>query len=113
MNPHPSSARELDPDLLECLQEVTDPEVGLSIVDLGLVYGAIRTQGAVRVAFTLTSRACPLGTLLLEETRERLAHRFQGTPCVDVQLVWDPPWSPAMITDRGRALLGRPPRNAT
>jgi metal-sulfur cluster biosynthetic enzyme len=102
----------LEPDLLECLLEVMDPEIGLSIVDLGLVYRAARTPDAIEVDLTLTTRACPLGEMIAAEARERLAQRFQDPPRIDVRLVWAPAWSPDLITDRGRARLGHPPRSA-
>ncbi|MBM6582820.1 MULTISPECIES: metal-sulfur cluster assembly factor [Microvirga] len=100
----------LDPDVLDCLTDVLDPEIGLSVVDLGLVYQTRRTPEAVEVALTLTTRACPLGEMIMEEARERLAHRFQDAPRIDVRLVWDPVWTPDFITARGQELLGRAPR---
>ncbi len=103
----------LDPDILDCLQDVMDPEIGLSVVDLGLVYKACQTPGAIEVALTLTTRACPLGEMIVEDARERLARRFQDTSSVDVRLVWEPVWHPDLITDRGLQLLGRPPRHAS
>lgn len=103
----------LDPDVIECLDDVLDPEVGVSVVDLGLVYRALRTPESVEVAMTLTTRACPLGETLVAEARERLARRFQDAPRIEVALVWDPPWSPDRITERGLAQLGGPSREAS
>ena len=96
----------LDDDVAECLREVLDPEIGLNVVDLGLVYLAHRTPWSVEVEMTLTSRACPLGELVLGQVRERLTAAF---PDVEqkVQLVWTPPWSPDLITDRGYETMGR------
>lgn len=102
----PSGATSLDPDILGTLQDVTDPEVGLSIVDLGLVYHAVRTADAITVAITLTTRACPLGRMIVNEAETRLQQRFPDTSVVDVKLVWEPPWRPDRITERGRAMLG-------
>lgn len=101
-------AHSLDPDILDCLLEVLDPEIGLSIVDLGLVYKALRNDEGIDVAITLTTRACPLGEMIVEDVRERLACRFQDAARISVELVWSPPWNSDRITDRGRALLGRP-----
>jgi metal-sulfur cluster biosynthetic enzyme len=98
--------RFLDPDVTDCLHAVMDPEVGLSVVDLGLVYHATRSAEGVNVAITLTTQACPLGEMIVEEARERLAARFPEAPSIAVDLVWTPPWSPDLITDRGRELLG-------
>ncbi|KLK89504.1 hypothetical protein AA309_30975 [Microvirga vignae] len=97
----------LDPAILECLSDVMDPELGLSVVDLGLVYQALRTPDAVEVALTLTTRACPLGGMIVEEARERLSHRFQDASRIDVRLVWEPVWKPDFITTGGQDLLGR------
>ena len=101
-----------DPAVAECLLDVIDPEVGLSVVDLGLVYHASRDAGGINVALTLTTRACPLGEMILEEARERLVARFPEAFQVTVALVWDPPWNPDLITDRGRKLLRCQPKDA-
>lgn len=106
-----TTALAADPDVLECLLDVLDPELGISIVDLGLVYRASRTTDAIQVVMTLTTRACPLGGMIAEDARERLQRRFRDALSIDVSLVWDPPWSPDLITDRGGGLLGRPPRS--
>lgn len=100
----------LDPVVLEGLADVMDPEIGLSVVDLGLVYRAAQSPEGVEVALTLTTRACPLGEMIVEEARDSLAHRFPDIPRIDVHLVWDPVWSPDFITPRGHELLGRSPR---
>lgn len=103
-----SPAASLDPDVLEALRTVIDPEVGLSIVDLGLVYRAARATDAIVVAITLTTRACPLGRMIVGEAELRLRQRFPDAGMVDVKLVWEPPWKPDRITEQGRALLGHP-----
>jgi metal-sulfur cluster biosynthetic enzyme len=106
------ATQSLAPDVLDCLQEVMDPEVGLSVVDLGLVYRAERGDDGIDVALTLTTRACPLGEMILEDARERLVRRFQGVTRIAVALVWSPLWTPDLITPQGRELLGRAPRKA-
>jgi len=108
MTRHPATNQTLDPDILDCLLEVMDPEVGLSVVDLGLVYRAVRGDDGIEVDLTLTTRACPLGGMIVEDARERLSRRFQDVPKVTVNLVWSPPWNPDRITDRGLELLGHP-----
>lgn len=105
-------SQSLDPDVLECLQEVMDPEIGLSVVDLGLVYQAERGGDGVDVALTLTTRACPLGEMFLEDARERLVRRFRDVPRITIELVWNPIWTPDRITPRGQEVLGRAPRTA-
>ena len=100
-------AAKLDPLISSCLTEVLDPEIGLNIVDLGLVTVAQRTAEAVTVRLTLTSRACPLREVVLGDVRGALASAFPGLR-LDVRLVWEPMWSPDFISDRGYELLGRP-----
>jgi metal-sulfur cluster biosynthetic enzyme len=109
MNRPPAGLPSLDPDVLDCLSDVLDPEIGLS-VDLGLVYRADRAPDGIDVAITLTTRSCPLGEMITEDAKERLYRRFQDCPRIDVSLVCEPPWHPDRITDRGRELLGQPPR---
>lgn len=104
----PNGAASLDPDILDTLRAVIDPEVGLSIVDLGLVYHAMRTADAIAVAITLTTRACPLGRMIVNDAETRLRQRFPDIGMVDVKLVWEPPWKPDRITEHGRAMLGHP-----
>jgi metal-sulfur cluster biosynthetic enzyme len=97
----------LDSGLCECLREVLDPEIGLNVVDLGLVIEAHRSSEEIAVKLTLTSRACPLGEMVVADVRERIASTYPTVARVNVDLVWDPIWSPDLITDRGFELLGR------
>jgi metal-sulfur cluster biosynthetic enzyme len=102
----------LDPDVADCLRGVIDPEVGLSVVDLGLVYEASRDADGIAVAITLTTQACPLGEMIVEDARERLAIRFPDEPRIHVDLIWHPPWTPDRISDHGLAMLGRQKKDA-
>jgi metal-sulfur cluster biosynthetic enzyme len=90
---------DLAPDLASALAEVIDPELGLSVIDIGLIYGAETTaQGGLRIVMTTTTRGCPATGLLVEAVRERaLASGLTDT--VEVELTYDPPWTP----DRMRA----------
>lgn len=97
----------LDPGLCDCLRDVLDPEIGLNIVDLGLVIEARRSAEEIEVKLTLTSRACPLGELVMADVRERIAANYPAVDRVNIELVWDPIWTPDLITDRGYELLGR------
>ena len=97
----------MDEELCDCLRAVNDPELGIDIVDLGLVYRTRRTEAAIEADLTLTSRACPLGELVVAEVRECPTERFPDNGWLDVKLVWDPLWIPDRITDSGYALLGR------
>jgi metal-sulfur cluster biosynthetic enzyme len=94
-----------DQDVLQVLRGVNDPEIGVNIVDLGLVYRAQRTAKGVDVALTLSTPSCPLSELLLEEAREALRTRFADASAISVELVWDPPWTPARMSDAARRLL--------
>ncbi|HZO83504.1 MAG TPA: metal-sulfur cluster assembly factor [Candidatus Binataceae bacterium] len=93
-------------DILHALRAVNDPEVGVNVVDLGLVYSTEIDGGRVRVVMTMTTPACPMHSYLTEEVREAILSRFDEVESVTVQLVWDPPWSPQMISERGRRQLG-------
>ena len=95
-----------DRKILDCLSRVMDPELGLNIVDLGLVYSASRLRGGIFIELTLTSRACPMGESVIAEVEETLWKTFPHASAVDVQLVWEPRWDPDFITERGRAILG-------
>lgn len=101
------SPTHFDPRLTECLREVLDPEIGLNIVDLGLVYAATVSPGAIEVKLTLTSRACPLGEMVMGDVHEKIAASYPAAGRVNVELVWDPLWTPDLISDRGYELLGR------
>src|SRR5690606_23056808 len=101
-----SPAAQLDSEMLESLQGVLDPEVGISIVDLGLVYTAVQHPEAIEVAVTLTTRACPLGPAIIDTIHDALAKRFPRAR-LDIRLVWTPVWNSDRITPRGRALLAR------
>jgi metal-sulfur cluster biosynthetic enzyme len=87
------------------LREVLDPELGISIADLGLIYDVIVDGDRVRVDLTMTTPACPLGDLLMEQARGVLLE-LPGVRDADVRLVWEPPWSPERVAPSTRELLG-------
>lgn len=84
---------------------VSDPEFGISIDDLGLIYDVSVTDRDVAVAMTLTTASCPAGAVIVDAVRAAVA-AVPGVSSVDVQLVWEPGWTPEMINARGRELLG-------
>jgi metal-sulfur cluster biosynthetic enzyme len=86
------------------LGEVMDPELPISIVDMGLVYGVRLDGGRVEVDLTFTATACPCIDFIETDIRERL-RREPGLREVAIRRVWDPPWTKARITERGRARL--------
>ncbi|HSP73948.1 MAG TPA: metal-sulfur cluster assembly factor [Gaiellaceae bacterium] len=87
------------------LSTVEDPELGLDIVSLGLVYRVECDSGRVRVVYSLTSMGCPLGPMIDQEIRLVLS-RVDGVESVETELVFDPPWSPEKMSDDARFLLG-------
>ena len=90
----------------EVLRTVLDPELGVNVVDLGLVYSVEVTPEGVFVAMTMTTAACPLGEHL-RETAHAAVSRLAGAEIpVDVRLVWDPPWSPSMMSEQAKSMLG-------
>jgi metal-sulfur cluster biosynthetic enzyme len=95
-----------DDDILFALKAVIDPELGINIVDLGLVYRAERIGDVVAVRMTMTTPSCPLGEMLLEEVRTALAETYPQAAQVSVELVWDPPWSAALMSPAARQQLG-------
>jgi metal-sulfur cluster biosynthetic enzyme len=87
------------------LSTVEDPELGLDIVSLGLVYAVEREGDHVRVVHTLTSMGCPLGPVIEQDIGAALAG-VEGVASVEAELVFDPPWSPEKMSDDARFLLG-------
>lgn len=92
----------------EALRGVDDPEVGMNVVDLGLVYRVEITPEQVRVEMSMTTPACPMGDLITRNARDAIGAILPKGMDVDVQLVWDPPWSPAMMSDSAREAFGWP-----
>lgn len=92
--------------LMEKLSEVIDPELGLSIVDLGLIYDVTFDDGDVLVTMTLTSPGCPLGPVIRGEAYAKLKE-VPGVKDVDVRIVWSPPWDPrTMASEDVKMSLG-------
>lgn len=96
----------VNPDeVREALRRVIDPELGMNIVDLGLIYD-IRTEGGeVEVELTLTSPGCPLAPVIDKMIKDEVG-KVAGVEVVTIDLVWDPPWNTDMITPEMRAELG-------
>jgi metal-sulfur cluster biosynthetic enzyme len=91
---------------IRALRGVIDPEVGINIVDLGLIYNVTVDADRLEVRMGLTSPACPMGNRMVEEARELVQAIMQYSMEVDVKLVWDPPWNPQMMSDKAKQLLG-------
>ena len=92
-------------DVLEALRDVYDPEIPVNIVDLGLVYEVEVADADVEVQMTLTFAGCGMGPYIAQQAEWRLAE-VEGIEDINVDLVFDPPWTPDMITEEGKRLLG-------
>jgi metal-sulfur cluster biosynthetic enzyme len=96
----------MNDDIRTALKAVIDPELGINIVDLGLVYHAERECDVIDIALTMTTPACPLGEMMSEEIKLVLRSRFPEVAEVRVEIVWDPPWSPDLMSEESRRQLG-------
>ena len=92
--------------LREALRDVLDPEIGMNIVDLGLIYGVAVEPAQVKVEMTMTSPACPMGDMLLDEVEAALKRVLPKGWEFEIELVWEPPWSPALMSETARQQLG-------
>jgi phenylacetate-CoA oxygenase PaaJ subunit len=90
--------------VLQALEAVTDPELPVSIVDLGMVYGVGVEEGRVAIDLTFTSMGCPAMDMLLEDV-DRALRALPGVTAVTIDVVWSPPWTKARLTPRGRHAL--------
>ncbi len=90
----------------EALRQVDDPEAGMNIVDLGLVYDVAVVPDSVRVEMTMTTAACPMAELLIARAHRAIAAIVPEGTTVEVQLVWDPPWTPDKMTGIAKAHFG-------
>jgi metal-sulfur cluster biosynthetic enzyme len=89
----------------ELLKEVIDPEININIVDLGLVYGIEYKKGeSISVDMTLSTPACPLGDVIISNAKQTI-ERFYTDEKVSIQLVWEPTWSPEMVSPLGKEAL--------
>ncbi|MGI9040536.1 MAG: metal-sulfur cluster assembly factor [Gemmatimonadales bacterium] len=90
----------------KALRAVKDPELNLNIIDIGLVYDVEASEaGDVHVRMTLTSPGCPAGTEIIDDVK-RVVNDLEGVQSVEVELVWDPYWTPEKRDPRARAFLG-------
>lgn len=93
--------------LLTALKTVYDPELGLNVVDLGLIYGLDQQDGTIEINMTMTTPGCPLHESMLQGVGDAVSI-FPGVKRVEVRLVWEPQWTPDRITEEGRQALGWP-----
>ena len=90
--------------LWAALAEVQDPEMPVNLVDLGVIYAINEGDGVVEVDLTFTAMGCPASEFILDDVRERLL-REEGVNEVRINVVWDPPWTAARMTQAGRDVL--------
>jgi len=100
----------LDPDLVRgVLRRVVDPEVGMNIVDLGLIYRIDGDAAPVVIEMTMTSPACPMSEMILDDIRSEWAAALPDDAPPDIRLVWEPPWNPSMMSAQGKQHFGWQP----
>jgi metal-sulfur cluster biosynthetic enzyme len=95
-----------DDAVREALHQVEDPEAGMNIVDLGLVYGVTVAEGRVDVEMTMTTAACPMADMIVDQARDVIGAIVPEGTSVDVRLVWDPPWTPDRMSGIAREHFG-------
>ena len=105
--PYPFSGPEaLRAPVLAALTRVVDPEVAMSIVDVGLIYGVTATDETLRVEMTMTSPACPMSDMVLDDVEQELNRALPDHYTVEVCLVWEPPWDPSRMSAQARRFMG-------
>jgi metal-sulfur cluster biosynthetic enzyme len=92
-------------EVIETLRQVEDPELGMDIVDLGLLYDVDVADSTVRITYSLTSMGCPAGPLIAQDI-DRAAREVPGVEQVDLELTFDPPWTPDRMSDDAKFILG-------
>ena len=92
-------------EVLEALKDVFDPEIPVNVVDLGLVYGLDVEDGDVSIKMTLTFAGCGMGPYIAQQAEWRVAE-LEAVEDVNVEMVYDPPWTPDLISEDGKKQLG-------
>jgi metal-sulfur cluster biosynthetic enzyme len=98
-------ANGLEQQVMEALRKVDDPELGINIVDLGLVYEVDVRDDTVHIEYTLTTMGCPIGPLI-EQQIKQLIEPIEGIERVDAEMVLTPPWTPDKMSEEAKAALG-------
>ena len=94
----------------DILRQVIDPEVGMNIVALGLVYRVETTPDSLVIEMTMTSPACPMGEMIVGDVHAALAKVLPATIEPDIRLVWEPPWNPSMMDEASKQHFGWEPK---
>lgn len=93
-------------DVRNTLQNVDDPEVGVNIVDLGLVYTVDLDPDTINIQMTMTSPTCPLHAIITRNVETALRENFPQVHNVNIKMVWEPPWEPSMMSPDAKQILG-------
>lgn len=93
-------------DVRGALHNVIDPEVGLNIVDLGLIYGVEISADKLRIDLTMTTPACPMSEMILDNARQALASLVPEDTEIELNLVWEPPWDASRMSEYAREYFG-------
>ena len=91
-------------EILEQLKAVSDPEIGMDVVNLGLIYEVEINGERVYIKMTMTAPTCPVTPWILSEA-QRIVENMEGVEAADIELVWEPPWNPSMMTDYAKEQL--------
>ena len=91
--------------IVDALTRVVDPEVAMSIVDVGLIYGVTLTAEKLHVRLTMTSAACPVADLIIDEVETELDRVLPPELLIEVELVWEPPWSTERMSERAKRFM--------
>jgi metal-sulfur cluster biosynthetic enzyme len=98
--------QDLLPTIVQALEKVVDPEVALNIVDVGLVYGVVIADGRMDVTITMTSAACPVTDVIVDDVENALDDAMPPELKIHVEVVWEPPWTQQRMSGRARAFMG-------
>jgi metal-sulfur cluster biosynthetic enzyme len=93
-------------EVVEALRRVEDPELGMDIVELGLLYDVEVEGPKVKVIHSLTSMGCPAGPMIQEDIHGTVESAFPDVRDVEIELTWDPPWTPERMSDDAKFILG-------
>lgn len=92
--------------VIDALRRVVDPEVAMSIVDVGLIYGVAVGDGKLHVLVTMTSAACPVADVILGDIENELDRAVPADLLIQVELIWKPPWTPERMSQSAKRFMG-------
>jgi metal-sulfur cluster biosynthetic enzyme len=96
----------LQQPVIDALRHVVDPEVAMSIVDVGLIYGVAVSEGRMHVLLTMTSAACPVADVIMADVERELDSVAPADMKIALELVWDPPWTPDRMSEGAKRFMG-------